>query len=197
MSFAGGRIEGLTADHDVAGFDCGSAEQTSWLRRRALDAQRADTAQVYVACEAGSTRVIGYYALAAGSVAMEVAPARVTAGIGRYPVPVVILARLGVDVAAQGRGLGSALVRDALLQVAWISERIGVRALLIHAETAEAAAFYRRIDPAFEPSPTDPLHVILLVKDLRTAIRTAAETTTVIVGPVPLDRADNPSGRVE
>jgi len=93
-------------------------------------------------------------------------------------VPVVILARLGVDVSSRGQGIGSALVRDALLQTAWISERIGVRALLIHAETAEAAAFYRRLDAAFEPSPTDPLHVILLIKDLRTAIRIAAGSAT-------------------
>ncbi len=91
----------------------------------------------------------------------------------------VILTRLGVDVGQQGMGLGWNLVRDVFLQVASIADRVGVRALLIHAEAGDAAAFYRRISPAFEPSETDPLHLILLIKDLRTAIRTATETTTV------------------
>lgn len=179
MSFPRGRIEALTSKHDVTGFDCGSEAQTSWLRRHALAAQQSDTSRVYVACDAGSTRVIGYYALAAGSVGRNAAPVRVTKGTGRYPIPVVILTRLGVDHRMQGRGLGSALVLDAFLQVASIADRIGVRALLIHAESTGAASFYRRIDPAFEPSPTDPLHVVLLIKDLRTAIRAATETTTV------------------
>ena len=171
-----GPIGPLASDHDVAGFDCGSEEQTSWLRRHALQAHRSDTCRVYVVCRAGGRAVVGYYALAAGSVSHEAATPRVTKGLGRYPVPVIILTRLGVDRTEQGRGLGSALVRDSLLQAAAIAERVGVRALLIHAETPEAAAFYQRIDDAFEASPTDPLHLILLMKDLRAAIRDAAGT---------------------
>jgi len=81
-----------------------------------------------------------------------------------------------VDRTGQGQGLGKSLVPDALLQTAAVAERVGVRAFLIHAETPEAAAFYRRLSPAFEESPTDPLHVILLMKDLRRAIRDAAAT---------------------
>jgi GNAT superfamily N-acetyltransferase len=118
--------------------------------------------------------VVGYYALVAGSVHHAEAPPRLTKGAGPYPIPVIVLTRLGVDIEQQGRGLGSALVRDALLQVAAIADRVGVRALVIHAETPEAAAFYERLDPGFEPSPTDPLHVVLLMKDLRRAIRDAA-----------------------
>ena len=167
----------LGPDHEVRAFDCGSDAQTPWLRRRALAAQQADTARVFVACYAGTMRVAGYYALAAGSVSPDVVPARVATGAGRYPVPVVILARLGVDREAQGRGLGTALVRDALLQTAATSERVAVRALLIHAETDQAAAFYRRLDPAFVPMPSEPLHLVLLLKDLRKAVRTAAERT--------------------
>ena len=101
----------------------------------------------------GTRRVVGYYALAAGSVAHDGVPPRTVRGLGRYPIPVILLTPLGVDVGAQGRGLGSALVRDALLQTAAIADRAGVRALLIHAETPEAAEFYRRIDPGFEPHP--------------------------------------------
>lgn len=169
-----GRIEPIAPDHDTQSFDCGSEEQTAWLVRHALQAHQSDTARVYVVCLDGSRSVVGYYALAAGSIAHAAAPPRLTKGVGRYPVPVVILTRLGVDLDQQGRGLGSALVRDALFQVAAIAERVGVRALLIHAETPEAAAFYQGIDPGFEASPTDPLHVVLLIKDLRRAIRDAA-----------------------
>lgn len=164
-------IKILTGDHDLSVFDCGSAAQTTWLRERALQAQQAETARAYVACRAGTDRVVGYYALAAGSVGPDDAPARLTKGTGRYAVPVVILARLGVDVSEQGRGLGAALVRDALLQTVWVADRLGVRALLIHAENDAAATFYRHLSTAFETSPTDPLHLIMLMKDLRRAVR--------------------------
>lgn len=169
-----GPIQAIAAHHDTSAFECGSDDQSGWLRRHAFQAHQSDTAKMYVVCPQGSARVVGYYALAAGSVATEDAPPRLTKGIGRCPVPVVILARLGVDVTEQGRGLGTALVRDALLQTASVAESVGVRALLIHAETERAAAFYAAIDPGFEASPTDPLHVILLIKDLRQAIRDAA-----------------------
>ncbi len=171
-----GRVEPLSRDHETAGFDCGSEAQTTWLRRHALQAHQSDTAKVYVVCLAGTRQVVGYYSLAAGSVAHDGVPPRIVKGQGRYPIPVILLTRLGVDVQEQGRGLGSALVRDALLQTASIADRVSVRALLIHAETPDAAAFYRRIDPGFQPSPTDPLHLVLLLKDLRGAIRDAAAT---------------------
>ena len=170
------RVEPLTADHDVADFDCGSEAQTTWLRRFALQAQRADTARVYVICRSQTSQVVGYYALAAGSVSHATTPPRITKGIGRYPIPVIVLTRLGVDRRAQGLGLGSELVRDALLQVASVAGRVGIRALVIHAETPDAASFYRRLSVAFEPSPTDPLHLLLLMKDLRQAISIAAGT---------------------
>ena len=169
-----GPVEPFLPDHETTAFDCGSEAKTSWLRRHALQASQSDTSRVYVVCRADTRRVVSYYALAAGSVAHDHAPPRITTGLGRYPVPVILLTRLGVDQEEQGRGLGSALVRDALLQTASIADKVGVRALIIHAETPEAAEFYRRISPAFEPSPTDPLHLILLMKDLRTAIRAAA-----------------------
>jgi GNAT superfamily N-acetyltransferase len=169
-----GPVEPLATEHDVAAFDCGPEAQTAWLRRHAVQASRSDTAKVYVVCRAGTRSVVGYYALAAGSVGHDGVPPRITQGLGRYPIPVILLTRLGVDTQEQGKGLGSALVRDALLQTASVAEKVRVRALLIHAETPEAAEFYRRISPAFESSPTDPLHLILLMKDLRTAIREAA-----------------------
>ena len=169
-----GPVALLRPDHDLGSFDCGSEEQTAWLRTRARQAHQSDTVKVYVVCPRNELRVVGYYALAAGSVAPEHAPERITKGAGRYPVPVVILTRLGVDVSEQGHGLGAALVKDALLQSASIAESAGVRALLVHAETDQAAAFYEHLAIGFEPSPTHDLHLMLLMKDLRRAIRDAA-----------------------
>lgn len=167
-------VELLTSEHDRSTFDCGSTAQTDWLRRYALLAQQADTARVYVVRSHGERRIAGYYALAAGSVEPAHASARLASGAGRHPIPVIILTRLGVDLRDQGRGLGSELVQDAFLQTAAIADRIGARAMLIHAETAEVAHFYIRLDPAFEPSPADPLQLVLLLKDLRAGIRNAA-----------------------
>lgn len=123
-------------------------------------------------------QVAGYYALAAGEIERESAPERVSKGLGRHAIPVVILTRLGVDTRYQGQSLGRSLVHDALLQTAATAERIGVRALLIHAETAKAAAFYGRITSAFLQSPSDPLHIMLLMKDLRAALRQSAQHGT-------------------
>lgn len=167
--------ETLAPDHDRSTFDCGSAAQTDWLRRYALLAQQADTARVYVVRPHGELRIAGYYTLAAGSVLSAQVTSSLAAGAGRHPIPVIILTRLGVDVRDQGRGLGSELVRDAFLQTAAIADRVGARALLIHAETGGAAQLYSRIDPAFVPSPDDPLQLVLLMKDLRAGIRAAAE----------------------
>jgi GNAT superfamily N-acetyltransferase len=170
--------ESLTKDHDRSSFDCGAEAQTSWLRRYALLAQQADTARVYVVRPHGELRVAGYYALAAGSIEPDLGSPRLAAGAGRHPIPIVILARLGVDRRDQGQGLGRQLVRDAFMQTAAVAERIGARALLIHAETSEAAGFYRRLDPAFETSTADPLVLILLLKDLREAVQRAARKPT-------------------
>ncbi len=164
-------VELLNRDHDRSTFDCGSIEQTSWLRRYALLAQDADTARVYVARRENEARIAGFYALSAAGVEPEDAPRRLALGAGRHPIPVVILARLGVDLGEQHRGLGTALLRDALLQTVSVANTVGVRALLIHAESPDAAAFYLRFDPAFERSPSDPLHLVLLMKNIRAGIR--------------------------
>lgn len=164
----------LDNGHDTGSFDCGSEQQTNWLRRYALTAQQARTARVYVACRVGEHEVAGYYAVSAGQVLPPDATARLAKGTGRHPIPIIVLGRLGVDVREQGRGLGSALVRDAFQRVVTASSTIGVRALLIHAETSKAAEFYRRLDPSFESSPADPLDLVLLVKDIEASIHRAA-----------------------
>lgn len=169
-------MEPLTKAHAMAGFDCGSPAQSDWLLRHALQAHQSGTSRVYVVSGVvtGSgpgipERVVGYYALAAGSVACAAAPRWLAQGAGRYDQPVVILTRLGVDRACQGCGLGRALVVDALRRVAAASEVIGVRAVLIHCENDAARDFYLRL-AKFEDSPTDPMHLFLLMKDLRRAL---------------------------
>jgi GNAT superfamily N-acetyltransferase len=116
-------------------------------------------------------RVVGYYTLAVGSVAPETAPPRVAQGLGRYPLPVTLLARLAVDVAEQGRGLGAALVKDAVLRTAQAADIVGSRALLVHAKDERARDFYRKF--GFEPSPVDDLQLYLLMKDIKRVLGAA------------------------
>ena len=151
--------------HDVSAFDCGSEAQTRWLRQVARAAQAARTAVVYVVTPEGGDRVVGYDALAAASVAQADAPPRVLKSAGRSPIPVILLARLGVDLGAQGHGLGAALVKDAMFRAHQAAGTIGARALLVHAESATARDFCMHL-AEFEPSPTDPLHLILLMADI-------------------------------
>ena len=150
----------------MSDFDCGSDAQSTWLRRYALQADRVDSRRVWAITRKGDPRIVAYYALSAGSVEHASAPPRVRKAMPGYPVPVIILTRLGVDASVQGLGLGRALVRDMLLRVAGAAETIGARALLIHCESADARGFYLHIGD-FEPSPTDPLHLYLLLSDLR------------------------------
>lgn len=161
-----GPVELLTPTHELSNFDCGSVAQTEWLRKHAVQAHQSGTSRVYVVTRLADNAVVGYHALATGAVQPVDAPERVTKGAGRYNIPVVILTRLGVDRSEQGRGLGSALVVHALRQVATAADLIGVRALLIHAEDEQALTFYQE-RAEFEISPTDDLHLYLLIKDLR------------------------------
>lgn len=164
---AGYKVELLTSDHDTDEFDSGKQEMDEWLRRYALVSQQAGSARVYVVI--GDRRVVGYYALSAASVEPEAASSRVKKGLARHPIPVILLARLAVDQGEQRRGLGAALLKDALQRAGSAANEIGARAVLVHAKDEEAKAFYEHFD--FEPSPTDPLHLFLLMKNLRASLR--------------------------
>ncbi len=159
-------VEKLSKTHDLSGFDCGKPALNDWLRRYALQNQAANTAVTYVVRHGKS--VVGYYALAYGSVAREEVPERVAKGIARHPVPVVVLARLAVHEAAGGQGLGKALLKDALLRISAAADIAGARAVLVHAIDDQAQSFYAHFD--FEPSPVDELTMMLLMKDLRAMI---------------------------
>ncbi|MBP7631188.1 MAG: GNAT family N-acetyltransferase [Acidimicrobiales bacterium] len=163
--------EPLTAGHDLTPFRCRSAEQTGWLRQHARQSAAAGSTRVFVATAPDDPRVVAYYAWCMASLSVGAAPPRLRKGGGRYPQPVALLARLGVDHAHEGRGLGAALLQDVVARLLELSEEIGCRALLIHAEDDEARSFYEHLVPELEPSPTDPLHLVLLLKDLRRTLR--------------------------
>jgi GNAT superfamily N-acetyltransferase len=109
--------------------------------------------------------VVGFYSLAVGSVDPQAAPARVMKGLARHPVPVMLLARLAVDGGHQGKGLGRALLKDALLRTAQAADIAGIRCLLVHAKDDAARGWYESWE--FEPSLTDPYHLFLMLKDLK------------------------------
>lgn len=161
-------VEALARWHDLTHFDCGShASLNDWLKRFAWVSQQSETSRTYVVHRAG--RVVAYYSIAAGSARREDAPPRVAKGLASHPVPIVLLTRLAVDRTEQGAGLGKAMLKDALVRIAGAADIVGVRAVLVHAIDAQAAAFYRRFN--FEPSPANDLHLMLLMKDLRLALR--------------------------
>jgi GNAT superfamily N-acetyltransferase len=157
----------LDATDVVGGFSCGQSDLDTWLTQYALPNQQAGMARVFVSKSVGS--VAGYYALSTGGVEHDDAPIRVRKGIPHHPIPIVILTRLATDLQFQGRGWGRMLMRDALIRIDRASDEVGIRALLIHAKDAAARDFYMHI-AEFEPSPTDPLHLLLLMKDLRKAL---------------------------
>jgi GNAT superfamily N-acetyltransferase len=161
----------LEPGDDVASFACRSEEQTEWLRRHARQANATGTAKVLVVTEADRAEVVAYYAWSVASIRIDDAPPRLRKGAGRYPQPVALLSRLGVSVDHEGQGIGAGLLRDVIVRTVELGAEIGCRGLLVHAETAEARDFYRHLIPDFEPSPTDELHLVMLMKDLLKTLR--------------------------
>jgi hypothetical protein len=161
----------LETDDVIEDFECRSTEQTEWLRFHARQAHAAGTAKVLVVTPADGDAVVAYYAWSMASVSVEDAPARIRKGAGRYPQPVALLARLGVAIGHEGHGLGAGLVADVISRTAQLGAGIGCRGLLVHAETPQARDFYLRLIPEFEPSPTDDLHLFLLMKDILRTLR--------------------------
>lgn len=153
----------LRGKHDVSGFSCGDDALDDWLQRHARHAEAAGSARSFVSTD--GKRVVGYYALAIGQVEPNDATERLLKGQpAKQPVPVLVLARLAVDREHQSLGLGRSLLQDALLRCAAVAESVGVRAVVVHA-SENGNRFYDQF--GFEASPTDPLHRILLMKDLR------------------------------
>jgi len=160
------RIENLTRHHAVEGFDCGQHTLNQFLTRFAWANQQANASRTYVGL--ADTTVIGFYTLVVGDGAFEDAPERLTKGLARHPVPLMVLARLAVSASWQGKGVGAGLLKDAMRRTVEAADIAGIRVFAVHAKDEAASAFYRHFD--FVPSPTDPLHLFLLVKDLRRAV---------------------------
>jgi GNAT superfamily N-acetyltransferase len=157
-----GVIEKLKREHLLDGFDCGKEDLNRFLKRQAWNNQQAHSSQTYVLAK--DLSVYGYYSLAAGSVTHDEATERIKKGLARHPIPVILLARLAVEVSLQGKGIGPALLKDALLRVASAADTVGARALLVHAKDDNAKGFYQHFE--FEPSQSDPYHLLLIMKDL-------------------------------
>jgi len=152
--------EKLSAAHDLSHFECGVLELDDWLKRRALQNEESGASRTYVVCI--GRRVAGYYALAAGAAAHAYAPGRVRRNMPN-PVPVIVIGRLAIDSRFQGRGIGSALLRDAVLRTAQAAEIAGIRAILVHAISESAKQFYER--SGFIASPIDPMTLMITVAE--------------------------------
>lgn len=161
------RIEKLARRHAVDDFECGRAELNRYLVRYAFANQQANAAQTYVALDGED--VVGFYTLVVGEVAYDAAPQRLTKGLARHLVPIMLLARLAVSLVWQGKRVGAGLLKDAMLRTVGAADIAGICALAVHAKDEQACAFYRHFD--FAPSPTDPFHMFVLIKDLIQARR--------------------------
>jgi GNAT superfamily N-acetyltransferase len=159
--------EKLRADHDLSEFNCGEPALDEWLRRRGLQNEESGASRVYVVC--ADDKVVGYYALAVGAVAHTEAPGRIRRNMPD-PVPVMIIGRLAVHKNYQGRKIGPALLRDAVLRTLQAAEIAGIRAILVHAISERARKFYE--DCGFIASPMDPMTLMITVAEAAKALIT-------------------------
>jgi GNAT superfamily N-acetyltransferase len=164
-------VEPLGGDGGLDEFDCGEPSLNAWLSRYARAAAGAGSARTYVTVDRQQDRVVGYHALTAAQVEHADATERVRRGMPRHQLPVILLARLAVDRSVQGRGIGSWLLADAMRRSVGAAERVGIRALVVHALDERAGAFYEK--HGLSPSPSDPQHLMILVKDIRAALERA------------------------
>jgi GNAT superfamily N-acetyltransferase len=157
------RVEKLRRDHPVEEFDCGREELNRYLLRYAWQNQQAGAAQTYVVI-VGEV-IVGYHTLAVGQVTLEDAPERMKKGLAKHPIPIMLLARLAIDRRWQGQGVGKALLRDAMQRTLQAADIAGIHVFGVHAKDEEARRFYEHFD--FVPSPTDSMHLFVLLKDVR------------------------------
>lgn len=160
--------EPLAAQHRLDGFDCGKPALNDWLLRHARQAQASGSAKTFVVADEDG-HLAGYISLTVGQVDTLDAPERIRKGMGQYPLPVVILARLAVSVVDQGRGIGFGLLQDAIRRTLLMAEQAGIRAMLTHPIDEEAAMFYTRF--GFVASPLREQQLLLLLKDARRWVR--------------------------
>jgi GNAT superfamily N-acetyltransferase len=160
-------IEKLARHHAVDDFDCGEAALNQFLSKFAFPNQQANASQTYIGL--ADNTIVGFYTLVFGEVSYDDAPERLKKGLARHPVPLMLLARLAVDQQWQGKGVGSGLLKDAMSRTMQAADIGGVRALAAHAKDDNARTFYEHF--GFIPSPTDSLHLFLLLKDLLSLVK--------------------------
>jgi GNAT superfamily N-acetyltransferase len=154
----------LDSRHDRSHFDCGTEPLNVYLKQFALQNQKKGMIRNYVTCR--GLQIVGYYSLAYGSAAQTNVPSALTKGIGNYPIPLMILARLAVDIHSKGQGLGKALLKNAVLRSLQGAEIAGLKSLFVQAKDNDAVQFYAK--HGFIPSPNDPLHLFFPLESLRT-----------------------------
>ena len=159
--------EVLHDKHLLDQFDCGIPSLNEWLLRHARQAQSSGSAKTFVV--SNDNIVIGYFGLTVGQVETYEAPERIRRGMGQYPIPVVVLARLAVSINHQGLGIGVGMLQDAIRRTLMISEQVGIRALLTHPIDDRASNFYERF--GFISSPVREKQLVLLLKDARKLMR--------------------------
>jgi predicted N-acetyltransferase YhbS len=158
--------EPLNENHSIEAFTSGIPSLDDWLKRRAVKNQISGASRTFVVCDNG--RVVAYYALASSAVTVDEAPGRFRRNMPD-PIPVVVLGRLAVDCAFQGKGIGRALVRDAGYRVVHAADTIGIRGLVVHALSEEAKLFYQKV--GFDPSPLDPMILMITLVDLKACLQ--------------------------
>jgi GNAT superfamily N-acetyltransferase len=157
------QTEKLRRDHRVDGFTCGEELLDRFLIRFAFSSQQSNASQTWVGLY--GSEVVGFYTLVVGEVAYADAAPRLTQGLTRHPVPIMLLARLAVSVAWQGRQIGAGLLKDAMRRTLQAADIAGIRGFVVHAKDDSARRFYEHF--GFAPSPTDERHLYLLIKDIR------------------------------
>lgn len=167
------RLQRLSRDHDVTGFQSRAEELDDWLHQHALAAQEMDTARTFLLIQ--GRRVVGYFSLTMGSVLREEAPARLVRGMPGYPVGMVLLARLAVDRRHQGQGLGALLLTEALRKALTAGESAAARLVVVDAIDEPAAAFYQH--HGFITAPEHPLRLYRRIKDIRASLESTAPPT--------------------
>jgi GNAT superfamily N-acetyltransferase len=163
--------EPLAGHHELRDFDSGEPSLDDWLKRRARANQVSGASRTYVV--SNDNHVIAYYALASGAVTVDTATGRFRRNMPD-PIPVAVLARLAVDRAWQGQGIGRVLFRDAALRVTNAADAIGIRGIVVHAISDEAKSFYLAL--GFDPSPREPMTLMVTLRDIRAVLDEEAGT---------------------
>lgn len=151
----------LDGGHDRTVFDCGSPALNLYLRNYALQNQKRVIVRNYVTTHKADNIVVAFYSLVYGSLDQKLLPVKLVKGAGKYDIPVMLLARLAVDRREQGKGLGKALLKDAILRTMQAAEIAGLKFLLVHVKDETAARFCHQ--HGFEQVLGDPLKLFLPV----------------------------------